>query len=256
MILCFSGTGNSRYAAKLIAAQTGDRLISINSALRKRELDRANAAFEYNSSSPWVVVCPTYCWRIPRVVEAFLRESHFTGSKDFYFFLTCGDSTGAAAKHAEALCRELGYNFRGMGSVQMPENYIAMFPVPNEEKSEKIIANALPVLEKGIGCIAQRKPFPERRISLLDKAKSSFVNDIFCRYIIKSSPFRVDDRCIGCGKCADLCPLNNIELKDGKPVWNKDCTHCMACICHCPTEAIEYGRKSVGKRRYRCPEYK
>ena len=35
-----------------------------------------------------------------------------------------------------------------------------------------------------------------------------------------------------------------------KPVWDKNCTHCMACICYCPVEAIEYGKKSVGKPRY------
>ena len=27
-------------------------------------------------------------------------------------------------------------------------------------------------------------------------------------------------------------------------------THCMACICYCPKEAIEYGKKSKGKPRY------
>ena len=30
----------------------------------------------------------------------------------------------------------------------------------------------------------------------------------------------------------------------------KNCTHCMACICYCPKEAIEYGKKSKGKPRY------
>jgi len=49
------------------------------------------------------------------------------------------------------------------------------------------------------------------------------------------------------------CPLNNIHLKENKPVWDKECTHCMACICKCPTEAIEYGKNSVGKVRYQCP---
>ena len=33
-------------------------------------------------------------------------------------------------------------------------------------------------------------------------------------------------------------------------VWGKNCTHCMACICYCPKEAIEYGKKSKGKPRY------
>jgi len=44
--------------------------------------------------------------------------------------------------------------------------------------------------------------------------------------------------------------LNNIHLENGKPVWGKNCTHCMACICYCPKEAIEYGKKSKGKPRY------
>ena len=41
-----------------------------------------------------------------------------------------------------------------------------------------------------------------------------------------------------------------ITLQTGKPVWGQDCTHCMACICYCPAEAIEYGKKSLGKPRY------
>ena len=44
--------------------------------------------------------------------------------------------------------------------------------------------------------------------------------------------------------------MNNVALKDGKPVWGKVCTHCMACICYCPVSAIEYGKKSVGQPRY------
>lgn len=50
--------------------------------------------------------------------------------------------------------------------------------------------------------------------------------------------------------------MNNIQLIDGKPVWGKNCTHCMACICYCPQEAIEYGKKSVGKPRYRFEQLK
>ena len=40
------------------------------------------------------------------------------------------------------------------------------------------------------------------------------------------------------------------SLQNGKPLWGQDCTHCMACICYCPAEAIEYGKMSLGKPRY------
>lgn len=65
---------------------------------------------------------------------------------------------------------------------------------------------------------------------------------------------RVSDACVGCGQCASKCPLNNIELRNGKPEWGKQCTHCMACISYCPAKAIEYGKRSVGKPRYRFEE--
>ena len=69
---------------------------------------------------------------------------------------------------------------------------------------------------------------------------------------MKRTIIEIDEAaCTGCGRCAQLCPTNNIVLRSGKPVWGGNCTHCMACISYCPTEAIEYGKKSVGKPRYR-----
>lgn len=52
--------------------------------------------------------------------------------------------------------------------------------------------------------------------------------------------------CVGCGLCERVCPLGNIALEGGKPAWRGTCTHCMACICRCPAEAIEYGKHSEG----------
>ena len=79
------------------------------------------------------------------------------------------------------------------------------------------------------------------RLKLYDEKGKSMI-----RKIIKID----EEKCNGCGLCATLCPLNNIEIVDGKPEWGKNCTHCMACINHCPKKAIEYGEKSKGKPRY------
>ena len=79
---------------------------------------------------------------------------------------------------------------------------------------------------------------------------------MFNKFYLQDKKFTVKESCISCGLCAKSCPLSNIELKDGKPQWLGNCTHCMACITKCPKEAIEYGKKSVGKPRYLCPEWK
>lgn len=60
-------------------------------------------------------------------------------------------------------------------------------------------------------------------------------------YIAKELASRLDDECIGCGKCEKLCPLNNVTLENNVPVWAVHCSHCMACIGNCPVRAIEYG---------------
>ena len=51
--------------------------------------------------------------------------------------------------------------------------------------------------------------------------------------------------------CARLCPMNVIEMQNGKPVWTAErCAHCMSCIQNCPTEAIEFGTVTEGRKRY------
>ena len=76
----------------------------------------------------------------------------------------------------------------------------------------------------------------------------------YYRWFITTKKFRTEDSCIGCGKCEKVCPLGNIRMEKGLPQWGDRCTHCMACINFCPKDAIEYGKGSVGKIRYRGPE--
>lgn len=50
----------------------------------------------------------------------------------------------------------------------------------------------------------------------------------------------INDKCISCGACVNICPVNAIELVDGKAVINPDiCIGCASCILVCPVDAIE-----------------
>ena len=135
MVLYFSGTGNSRFAAQQLAQVCEDELVSINRHLRQRILDPYNAQYVFESDSPFIIVCPTYCWNIPRVVETFLKESRFLGSRRIYFVLTCGSGTGKAAEHAKEICREISMDFCGLASVRMPENFITLFRAPEADEA-------------------------------------------------------------------------------------------------------------------------
>lgn len=250
MIVYFSGTGNSRYAAELLADRLGDEAVDAGRGIK------AGEKADLSSEKPWVFVSPTYAWQLPRVFESYIRNGIFSGNRKVYFVMTCGQDIGKPEKTLTELCRVKGMSYLGILEVVMPENYVAMFPVPDEAEAAEIIRQAHPVLEEGAKTILEEKPFPVRRSGPLDRMKSGFVNGAFYAMGIKAKAFRATEACDGCGLCEKLCPLNNIAMDGKDPLWGKECTHCMACICGCPKEAIEYGRKSKGKPRYQCPKYK
>jgi NAD-dependent dihydropyrimidine dehydrogenase PreA subunit len=49
------------------------------------------------------------------------------------------------------------------------------------------------------------------------------------------------DKCIGCGQCAIVCPHGVFEMRDKKAVvLDKDrCMECGACKMNCPSSAID-----------------
>ena len=246
MIVYFSGTGNSRRCAEQLAELLQDEMVDafgyIQSAI----------AADLISGKPWVFVSPTYAWRLPRVFESFIRSGSFSGNRNAYFVMTCGEDIGNAAESIRVLCRDVNLQDCGVMPIVMPENYIAMFDVPDEARSAEILAAARPVVRQAASYIAQSMAFPEQEPNLSDRLKSGLINRVFYPVFVKANAFYAKESCVGCEACVNHCVLGNISLHNGRPVWGENCTHCMACICGCPTEAIEYGKKTRGKRRYWC----
>ncbi len=248
MVVYFTGTGNSRYCAEQLADRLGDDLLDSTSYLKNQ------IAADLVTGKPWVFVSPTYAWRLPHIFSNFIRSGTFHGHQDAYFVMTCGSDIGDAGSYLSKLCEEVGFNYKGVFPIVMPENYIAMFDVPNEQEAAEIIAQARPALHDASTFISQCKSFPEQNITSKDRLKSGTVNTVFYKKYVKAKGFYTTDACIGCGQCVERCILNNIMLHNKRPQWGDRCTHCMACICGCPVEAIEYGKKSLGKPRYWCKE--
>lgn len=245
MILYFSGTGNSAYAANYIGEIIEDQTLNLFEKIRDNDYT------SLQSDRPWVIATPTYCWQIPRILEDWIMKTEFVGSKDIYFVMTCGSDVGNAEKYLQKLCAMKGFNYRGCAEIVMPENYIAMFKAPDEEEETVIMKKADRTLARIVRRLKNNENLQPVKVSVIGKLLSG-INSGYYSLIVKDKKFYAEDNCNGCGLCEKKCPLGNIEIVDGKPQWNGSCTHCMACIAYCPKEAIEYGKASKGKRRYTC----
>jgi formate hydrogenlyase subunit 6/NADH:ubiquinone oxidoreductase subunit I len=54
--------------------------------------------------------------------------------------------------------------------------------------------------------------------------------------------------CIGCGACADICPVDAVEMAQERPNVDLDwCIGCGVCAVVCPTESISIARRSEKK---------
>ena len=239
MILYFTGTGNSRIIAEKLGELLQDETTDVFGAIRE------GGIHNYTSVKPYVFVCPTYAWDIPRIFRSLLLSSSFGGNSLAYFVMTCGGSIGGPEKGLKRICVEKGLSFRGVKAVVMPENYVAMFSVPGQEESDRIIEKALEDLPELAGNIRSGKELPGGHI--FGRFKTTVMNAPFYSFSVSAKKFRVEPACTGCGSCEKLCPLGNITITNGHPSWGDTCTHCMACISACPEKAIQYG-KSSGKR--------
>ena len=131
MILCFSGTGNSKYVAQRIADALDDALVNLNDRIK------ASDTSSVETGERLIIVTPTYAWRIPRVVRDWLLKTELRGARQAWFVMTCGGEIGNADQYNRELCAEKGLACMGTAQIVMPENYIAMFSAPQADAARK-----------------------------------------------------------------------------------------------------------------------
>lgn len=248
MIVYFSGTGNSRFVAKRIAELTQDELCDASVYTREGK------GADFTRPGCYVFVSPVYVSAPPRVFQDFIRRSRFPNNVRAYFIMTCAGGMGGSPEYCRRLASEKGFAYLGTVQVCMPQNYLAFFKTHSPEENREKVREALPVIEGIADYILNGRELPDPGMKAWEYLSTEMIIGMYYKDFMRDKAFRATDACIGCGRCAAVCPLGNVRLEDGHPVWGGSCTHCMACINLCPKNAIEYGKLSVGKPRYKGPD--
>ena len=247
MVLYFSGTGNSQFVAERIAFATGDKAVDIKNYMKGTEKP------DFKEGGVYVFVAPTYVAATARAMTDFIYETKFPKGIKAYYVLTCKASMGVSPEVSRRLSGRKGFKFMGAAEVKMPQNYLVYFTTEEKEANREVIEEAIPEIDKIAETIKAGEKFQNPKPKFMEYPFIIFTADLYYEFFMKTKKFCVSENCISCQKCVNLCPYNNIKLVDGKPVWGDKCTHCMACINMCPTEAINFGKGTIDKPRYKGP---
>ena len=270
MIFYFSGTGNSKWAAKTLALETGDTLVSIP------EVINSDCSFTLEKDEHVGFIFPIHGWRVPNIVKEFLTKltiktlGEDTSHVKHYCFclVTAGDSIGKAMERFQQQLKNVTVNdalsLKAVCSLIMPESYVGLpgMDVDTKEKELEKKELASKQLKEFSNTLKQRPHKDSNQIwgwnQLIRGPIPSFfsgpVGGFFERFLVTDKPFRVDSRrCVKCGICANVCPVSDIKGGLGyEPEWlhNGKCLTCFSCYHHCPHHAIEFGKRTQKKGQY------
>lgn len=294
MIFYFSGTGNSLWVARTLGRLLDEPLVSLAEELKKEaaeyrydlgQEERILLVFPVHSWGPAIPVM-----RLIRKL-AFTRCGTPVHTPQVYAVCTCGDECGYTARILQKALRKRGLLLAGCYSVQMPNNYVLMpgFSVDPEAIEKRKLREAPARVEAIAASIRNKTLFPASRKTTSGKkpaetphqtppgtalrrpGKEAYVNlyhrgslpilksygiyPLFTNFATGKNSFYATDACICCGLCEKICPTGTIRLSaEGRPVWADTCIQCVACIHRCPVRAIEYGKATQNKGRYRHPD--
>lgn len=246
MIFYFTGTGNTRWAAQLLAEATGDELHYIPD-----ELDNAKLHYELKDDERLGFCFPTHGWQPPHIVREFIRRATFEHVSYSYALTTCGDNMGYAMRIFEKELRQKGLHTDARFAIVMPESNVcfSFLHLDTDEKARQKVDAARQRMIHICKIITER----QRDIEELVKGAIPFtytyvIGDYYNKHLITDKKFWVDEEiCIQCGLCQKLCPVD--DIKGTPPVWqhNGRCTNCLACYHHCPSHAIHWGNMKRGQ---------
>lgn len=243
MIFYFSATGNSEHTAKRIAESFDEKIISVTECLKSEKFH-----FTAQTDEKIGFVCPVYNVGLPITVSDFLKKLRLE-VKDNYVFtvVTFGSFSGGASRMLRERLERKGLSVNAQFSVKMPDTWTPVFDVSNKEQMQEINGKA----DKSIDKIIQR--IEKRANGNYDFGRLPFCDKLYKDYenMRKTASLSVGGGCIGCGKCAEQCPVDAIEIRAGKPVWVKEkCAMCLGCLHHCPEFAIQRGEKTALHGQY------
>lgn len=248
LLFYFTGTGNALAAANWIAQVAKGQNIPV-------EIKKITPSLSVNSSeiqeNTLIGFCyPTHGFNAPPVVIDFMLRFPHTNNKVFllntragmklYKWFTPGMS-GLAQLLPAAILKIKGCKIIGWQPMDLPSNWISIHPGLRQKVVDSIFQRCEIITKQfAVKILSGRKVY-KGLISLpIDLIISPIsVGYYFFGRFALAKTFVAGSNCNGCRRCEKECPVQAIQMKNGRPFWTRRCESCMHCMNRCPEKAIQ-----------------
>ena len=238
----FSGTGNSRYALEVFLNKydkTAKILPIEDEAIGSYIKNTEEIVFSYSVQFS----------NIPKMVKDFVEEnkSLWQGKKVFVI-ATMGLFSGDGAGILTRLFCKYGAQITGGLHLKMPDSIADEKALKRSpEENRKLVREAEQKIDKAVTSMKNGQS-PQEGIGILYHMAGLFGQRLYFYNKTKqySDKLKIDvKKCVGCGKCTELCPMKNLHMENKQVKAEGRCTMCYRCINACPKQAITLLGKSV-----------
>ncbi len=237
-----SGTGNTKFCIEKFV-----KLLDEKAPVFAIEDETALSALK---NYEYVVLgYPVQYSNAPKMVRDFIiRNAALWKGKKVFCLATMGAFSGDGAGCSARLLKKCGATVLGGLHLKMPDSVCdsKLLKKSREEKIE-IIRRAEEKIERAILQIRSGK-YPQNGLGFLPHLVGLLGQRLWFYGKTKnySDKLKIDNaRCVGCGVCVRVCPMQNLMLENQVAASHGKCTLCYRCISECPQQAITLVGKEV-----------
>ena len=245
MLYYFTGTGNSLAVARHISAGLG----APPPGPMARMLDGAKIE---DATEAVGLVYPVHHWGPADLVLRFAGGLRVPEGTYVFAVATYGNHSGRAFQDLGRALREGGHGLDAGFHLRTVQNYVPVFPVPGDDVLRRILADADSQADRIVARVRARDKGEREHWWWRPSVRAYYLSSKMGLHR-KDEQYTVSSACDSCGVCARVCPVGNIGLVEGRPVWQHRCEQCFACIDWCPKAAIDWAGATRGMGRYHHP---
>ena len=244
LIVYFSQTNSTQKIAKTIGSTIEEYGWEVN--LKNIKYDKPDNILEYDLIG---FGSPVYYYRLPFLVKDYLRSLPPLNEKPVFSFISYGTYFFDVPVKINNIFQEKNAVITGFFAARGTDKYLGylkqgvLFSKGHPNKREfnhaknfsKAIIESFSHESSSENIDNYKKSTDKGFIYNFESILTSrmLINNIYTRF------FSSNEDCIGCGKCVEECPQNNIILNNRKrPQWGKNCELCFMCEMVCPLQAV------------------